>query len=250
VGKTPVAKPTHFDKIARELTEAQAREICLYLIDRGEITLNQSGIYGKPPVPPGLDLKYQGKFEGLSVESSIGGVTFVSMNNKASKHITGPGWRMLVVAYRMAGWLTDGYGGGKIFHMGFKGSGGEENRHNRGLALDFAGAETTQGTWMVLDHWGKAPVPDSIGGKKGVWPAEASRTSYRLSSGDTGYDFFIKAYNFAAEQCRDGATGKVSAGTAGAPWLPGQNGYVIHPDYGGAGLRTAHQNHIHMDVGD
>jgi len=180
----------------------------------------------------------------------------VNVGNTTDGYIVGPGWRMLMVVYRLSSLIEQEYGTpAKVFHKGFKGAGGEENRHNRGLALDFAGAETPKGKWDVLDDWGKETVLNSMGGVNGKWPASTTTTRYRLNINnpyDTACDFFVAIYNFAIEQCRDGSTTKQSMGAAGAPWEPASTGFVIHPDHGTPGRpdgRDAHQDHIHMDVG-
>src|SRR5436190_16358530 len=101
LGNSPVPKPAFFDKAARDLTETQARDCVAYLVDQGVFTLKK-GMYGDPPVLPPVEPRYQGLYAGVTVERTVNNVTFVNVGNTTDGYIVGPGWRMLMVVYRLA----------------------------------------------------------------------------------------------------------------------------------------------------
>jgi len=180
----------------------------------------------------------------------------MSISNAPSL-IYGCGWRMLVLSCRLAKFVLHEFGGGAtIYHLGFAGRGTiDTNRHNRGVALDFVGVSNHLGDIRVERDWWNKPVPDSIGGVQGKWPNSLSFTDsrYRIdaTSDRVAHEFFLKIYNLAITECTDGSNKTPSSIPSLS--LPGPNGHVIHPDYGtdvGDTGRTAHKNHIHMEVSE
>ncbi len=255
----PKPPPAKLDVEVKNLTEPEAREIVNFHWERGAFRFPNQDRKGFA-FPP-LDLMRKDKAGTITwtgmllTENVINNVTFLNTNNLSANLIFGPGWRMYLLAIRMATFVTKEFGGPAIiFHMGFAGRGDiQTNRHNRGVALDFAGASTRIGKLMVRNDWGSKSIPDALGGVKGKWPPGFTFTDprFRLDpiSDKTAHDFFLKMYNFAIEQCRDGSTKAPS--NPGPSHPPGWNGAVVHPDYGKEGGddgRTAHIDHIHMDV--
>jgi hypothetical protein len=258
--------PAKMTTPVRDLSEAEARDIVRYLWDRGELTFTGEDLKGwsfPPLILPKKAADGTVTWNGqLSLKNVIAGVAFVNDNNTSADVIYGPGWRMVVLAYRLAVKITTDFGApadgrATIFHKGFAGGGTvDSNRHNRGVALDFAGATTARGTFRVDRDWGQKAVPDALGGVKGKWPVTLSFTNarYRLDprTDQAAHDFFRSVYNFAIGECRDGST-KDGATLANGLYPPGANGFVIHPDYGTPGRpggRDAHADHVHTDVAE
>jgi hypothetical protein len=248
----------------RELTESEARDIAYGLWEKSEFSfVNQAsqGWVFPPVVKMTKDKDGKVNWGGpLHLRNTIGGVPFVNVSDPERKPVVyGCGWRMLVLAHRMAKFILAEFGEPAIiYHNGFAGRGDiHTNRHNRGVAFDFSGARTGLGEFHVLQDWGDMVVPDSLGGVNGKWPStlQFKEPRFRLSETSPGkpyaYDFFLKLYNFAIRECRDGST-KVP-GLEGKLHPPAADGFVIHPDYGKHGAddgRADHNNHIHMDVAE
>jgi hypothetical protein len=248
----------------RDMTESEARDQAKTYWDQHEFEFTaqtQKG-WSFPLVSP-MTRDKEGKLHWggqLMLKNEINGVKFVNVSvANAAPLIYGCGWRMLVLACRMSKFILSEFGGpATIYHLGFAGRGDiDSNRHNRGTAFDLAGAITGVGEFTVTNDWSKMPVPDSLGGKDGKWPSNLSFTNprFRLTEGDLGKpyarDFFLKMYNFAIRECRDGGT-KDPTNTTGLHH-PSANGFVVHPDYGTDGGhegRGAHFDHMHMDVAD
>jgi hypothetical protein len=241
-------KPANFDTPARDLSEQEAREIVCYLISTGEIKPRR--MYGPPPNFPPLKLLVNGNYEGLLLDADIAGVIFVNLASTpdpSKQVISGPGWRIALVAYRLALLLKAKSGATQIFHKGFKGAGPADDQHNLGRALDFVGALTSVGDLRVQTHWSNQTVPNAIGGVNGDWPPTHIQTRFRLDAATnrTAHDFFKLVYNFGTEQCRDNSSKQGHI----APFAPLPTGAILHPDYGAEpSKRKAHFDHIHFDV--
>jgi Hemopexin len=243
LGFDPV--PTPMLKAARDLTPDEANTITGWMIENGKVTLSagipytgtwQTGITSpkpslhvvvQPPTINNIDFKYY--------PTSV-----------VQKIIDNVDQRMLVALYRLTRWLKGGYDPSvdTILHKGIgHGNGPPNDCHNQGRALDFAGVRgTTAGAAferLVLGVWGHSPPPPP--GALQLDPAVVDTIAYGL---------FRTTHTFANYECESNGIG------AGNQWPPkalgDPGGYVCHPDYvnnSAQDLRTAHQDHVHMQVG-
>jgi hypothetical protein len=105
--------------------------------------------------------------------------------------------------------------------------------HNQGRAIDFAGALGPNVDVNIQRDWGNK---------------SSSGSGYRLSKDDNGYKMFLDIYNFATAEGADRSCDTIPR-AEGPPTKIGDHSCVITPDHPDPSLRTAHQNHIHMQIG-
>ncbi len=116
------------------------------------------------------------------------------------------------------------------------GGSNELDVHNQGRAIDVAGLRGFDDRAVidlnVLRDWGSKP--------------EGETGSYRLHRGDPGYALFRAIYQQAAIE---GSDRSEHADQGGPPSDIGFASYIITPDHPSPSLHTAHQNHMHLQVG-
>jgi hypothetical protein len=177
--------------------------------------------------------------------AQINGIEFINDAGPAPV-IDNVDQRFLNALYRLTRWLNASEPDVTIVrHKGIgHGSGPPTDCHNQGRALDFSGLDgMSLGVGFDLKKqrdWGNKVATPGVA-------MRLDRARDRLS-----HDFFRTVFRFGTFVCECNGIG------AGNKWPPKEigdiGGFVIHPDYvdvppPGQQLRSAHQNHIHMQVG-
>jgi hypothetical protein len=191
--------------------------------------------------------------------------------------------RFLVLLTWLCEMLRNNWGVKTLYHLGFLGDTAHSpnNCHHWGRAFDFAGVggEVGWGKYdiTILKHWGKQPVtmpkdwgpldpktkkPKYAKGQElPQWPDLFEETTYRIDLPDDPEQFmarvlkmpafvdyasrvFEAVYNLAAVEAKDTDDPNANPTTIGK-----DSRYIIHPDHHNTGLRKAHINHIHMQIG-
>lgn len=235
--------PSGMSRPARELTPEQANGIIAHLAQRGQLTLKD----GQNPLTLAADGRILSPTPQQRVAlapAMVAGVRYANKLNRAADVIDNVDQRMVVALWRLARWANaSGPDVEVITHLGI-GHGGSnlDDCHNLGRAIDLAGIEgSLDGRPFALDvlrDWGSRPTTNP--------------KSYRLSEDDEpAWELFKRAYAFGTFECECRGVGR-------DPWPPteiGEGGYVICPDYHGAGtpdelrLRRQHADHVHMQLG-
>lgn len=121
----------------------------------------------------------------------------------------------------------------------------------RAMSRDDALAELKQLELTVFDDWGTVSTATTPGGD---WPASTGReVSYRLDDPDADEwtrEFFGSLYEFIASQWQDRTSAPEETDT---PSTIGEGSFIMHPDHPDDAApphgRSAHRNHIHMQIG-
>lgn len=235
--------PSGFMRPARDLTPEQANGIVAHLAQRGQLTLKE----GQNPLRIGGDGTILSPTPRQRIALSpalVAGVRYANKLNRSADVIDNVDQRMAVALWRLARWANASSPDVEVItHLGI-GHGGPnpDDCHNLGRAIDFAGIEgRLSGRPFALDvlrDWGSRPA--------------SAPGTYRLGEDDEpAWELFKRVYAFGTFECECRGAGK-------DPWPPteiGEGGYVICPDYHGAGtpddlrLRQQHSDHIHMQIG-
>jgi len=167
--------------------------------------------------------------------------------------------RNALALVRLCEWLSDNWGVTELYHVGISGdiSGGRNDCHGQGRAIDFVGVKgkLDDGSDLLLtvfDDWGLVNTPST---PQGQWPAgTGAAVHFRLDddgADETARDFFSGLYEFIADEWQDRSDGSIDAGP---PTSIGEGSFIMHPDHpttapGTPHGREAHQGHIHMQIG-
>jgi hypothetical protein len=170
--------------------------------------------------------------------------------------------RNALALVRLCQWLAETYGATELYHLGISGGGVDRagnprtDCHGQGRAIDFVGAlvaATDGGTSPVTvwDDWGSVSTTVTPGGN---WPpGTGSGVSYRLDDAgadEWSRDFFRALYNFIANEWQDKTSTPDDAET---PSDIGDRSFIMHPDHPSDQPfphgRSAHREHIHMQIG-
>ncbi|MFH0730636.1 MAG: hypothetical protein V2B19_30360 [Pseudomonadota bacterium] len=235
--------PAGSAKPARSLSSSEARDVLVHLVVTGQLKLEN---------PLSFDsvghLKYPKAGERVRVKPAIiAGVDYVHADAGKVSRLGMLDPAFIVLLFRFAVALKKEWTATEIYYGGL-GVGREANpddAHNSGRAMDFWGASTGRGTFMVQRDWGSKRVPIANGKTVQHWPSNSTKTSLRLDENDPknklSRDFFSFCYKFLTKEARDSSKG---------PSKIGEKSFIVHPDHPDAGLRPAHQNHIHFQIGD
>jgi hypothetical protein len=233
------------NKRPRDLTDQEAFDLMMYLVELGDLKLfdkiitDKSGniISHRPgqqtrivPVISGMPfLKAQPINPGAN--GSLGAV---------QQRYFAPTPAFAIVLYNLANFLSSGWKATQIVYGGIGAGGhpGVTDCHSTGHCVDFYGARTNRGEFDVRRDWWRRPVYDSDGDLHASdgfdnWKDE-TKTFYRLAFSPKPEDqvpaeFFADIYQFAHEQTR--AEGfDIDPRQFRAGWLLSM-GYIFHPDY-------------------
>ena len=227
--------PAAISKPARELTQAEARDLVVYYVHQNQLALEKPIVFGKDGVPtfpkPGDKVKL-----GLT----IAGVQFTPDSKAAASWThTGPmDLRMAVLAVRLAHFLKAGRWGVTTIYWGGMGVGrDQDDRHGKGFALDFHGAITRHGKFDVWKDWGNQTITLPNLKTARSWPV-GTVPHFRLDVDTQAGGFFKDVYDFLTREAAD----------ATRPSSIGDRSFIVHPDHPNPALRSSHQDHIHCEI--
>jgi len=249
-------------KPARDLSDQEALDVFIFLVEQGEIELGTSARVADDgtisslrrgmqmdirPVLAGVDFYHVGK--GTKTNGSTG---------KAKDRNLQPTAAFAVLLCRLAKRLSDQWDVTQIVWGGI-GSGG--GCHTSGHCIDFYGATTAGGRdFDVRRDWYRRPVFKKDGTLHPTSPTSDdkwgndTKTYFRLWQSNLPEDeitwrFFADVYTFVTEQCTIGPL-DIGAGefrTGGDI----KEGFCLHPDYPRAEPRARrdHNDHMHFQLG-
>jgi hypothetical protein len=252
--------PAALNTPARDLTRAEARDIVVYLVGRGELSLHAN-----------TPLRFDSNCQVVSPQPAtrlvieppvIAGVRFTNVVGPGATVIDNVDVRMAVALYRLARFLNMTWGVTEILHKGI-GHGNAafpDDCHNTGRALDLSGlrgdlplAQQIPGLPSQYDvdvtrDWGNQPVPVLGGPNTHTWPLDLHATTYRINpfTAPIAWALFQAVYNFAAGEFAD--TSEQRFGNGQPTQIGASSRFIIHPDHPGPGDRAQHQDHMHMQV--
>jgi hypothetical protein len=266
-------------KPAKDLSNAEAFDVLIYLYDTDEIKLT-NGVKRDPNDPDKIVSPKPG--EQVRVGMVMGDVTFRHASDAKRPKGGAEGWdttadfnptpAFAVLLYRMGVLLHDQWQVTTIVCGGVGIGGGRSatDSHTQGRAIDFYGVVRTGGAtidvhrdWFVrpvstaiIDEDGTSMQYDAVGDDK--WGGD-DNTYFRLTYSTDAQDetprrFFNSVYEFVAKESTTG-TNDISAENFRRGVLLGK-GYIFHPDYphwgswapGDAG-RQSHHDHMHFQLG-
>jgi hypothetical protein len=262
-----ITKWLNDDYPVRMLKVSEALQIVNYLITQGSPALQ---IDGNKVDQTNMTTMFTGNGVTQKIVKAyrikpdvINGIQFkylVSATNpKIMGYIDNVDPRMIVFLYKFTKWLKDTWGPAnnvtvkEVHHIGI-GHGNEAHLfdcHNTGRAMDLGGIAGTKSdgtafTLNIYSDWGQKPAVNTNG-----------KACFRLAqSNGLIYNFARDFDAYAMNQCQDKSQGQDAALSAAdlqaRMFVTGQptvNSFIIHPDYPDAGLRQAHQNHFHVQIG-
>ena len=230
-------------KPARDLTQEEARDLTAYYALTGQITLEKQVTfdpYGKPAFPK--------PNEKVKLGVTIAGVSFVPANADPAKWpVTYPlDMRLVVLLVRLSQYLNSSPWGVTIIYWGGLGIAGSDpqDRHGKGFALDFHGAVTRRGKYMVRQDWWSRPItlPSGKSAPHNKWPVNV-QPYFRLDVDDPSGAgaFFYDVYHFLTGEAADGFN-------PAKPTSIGDHSYILHPDHPDPNVRDFHFDHIHTEI--
>ncbi len=241
--KTYGTAPSANSKPGRDLSQAEARDIVMYLVVNRWIQLIDPPLFASSGA---LQIPTPGK--RYKISNRVGGVTFKAATVNWD-YLPNVNLAWIVVLYRLAVGLQSEFGA-KTIYWGGIGVGGDDkpvtDSHHTGRAIDFFGAETREGKFLVTKDWSAIPIV--LKGKTVKdWPA-SQIPYYRLWPViHRGYYLFDWVYGFATRECQDSSDGPSVAGQSTS--RIGLRSFIIHPDHPDPYLRSHHQDHMHFQIG-
>ncbi len=232
---THAIPPAAASKPARDLTQAEARDLVVSYVLNNQLDLEKPIAFGKDGNPT-----FPKVGEKVTLGLGIGGVHFTPDNKKAAGwQRTGPmDMRTAVLAVRFAQYLQSRWGVTTIFWGGMGVGRADTDRHGKGYAIDFHGAITRVGKIDVSEDWGKQPItlPDGKTARK--WPI-GTRPYFRLDVDTKAGGFFYDVYHWLTGEAADAGGKRTSIG---------DHSYILCPDMPDVAWRDLHQDHIHCEI--
>lgn len=227
--------PPAASKPARELTQAEARDVVVSYALNHQLELEKPVAFGKDG---NLTFPLVGARSTLGL--GIGGVHFTPDNKKAA------GWtrtgsmdmRTAVLAVRFAQYLRSRWGVTTIFWGGMGVGRADTDRHGKGFAIDFHGAITRIGKFDVFEDWGKQPITLPNGKTVPKWPV-GTWPHFRLDVDTRAGGFFYDVYHWLTGEAADARGKRTSIG---------DHSYILCPDMHDVTWRDLHQDHIHCEI--
>jgi hypothetical protein len=224
---------------AYKLSQEEARDITVSYVLNNLLTLEKPVTFGDDGRPTYPKI---GETARLKL-ASIGGVAFVPDSTAAAGWtMTGPmDLRTAVLAVRLGRYLREysKWGVSTIYWGGMGVGRSDSDRHGKGLAIDFHGAQTRFGKFDVAVDWGNQPITLPDGKTAKVWPVTVV-PYFRLDVDTPAGGFFYAVYHFLAGEASDNGTSQGSS--------IGGRSQILCPDTPDPGLRAFHQDHIHCEV--
>jgi hypothetical protein len=224
---------------AYKLSQEEARDIAVTYVLNNYLALEKPVTFGKDGAP---SYPKVGERARLKLDN-IGGVRFVPDSKAAS------GWTMTgamdlrtaVLAVRLGIYLRQEskWGVSTIYWGGMGVGRDEDDRHGKGLAIDFHGALTNFGKFDVAVDWGQQPITLPNGKTAKTWPLNVM-PYFRLDVDTPAGGFFYAVYHFLAGEASDNGTNHESS--------IGDRSQILCPDTPDPSLRMYHQDHIHCEV--
>ena len=254
------------DYPVRMLTVSQALQIVNYLITQSSPALQIDG--GKVD-QTNMTTMFTGNGVTQKIVKAyrikpdvINGIQFKYLTSDTATKVIGfidnvdP--RMIVFLFKFTRWLRDTWGPAnsvnvtEVDHIGI-GHGNPDHLfdcHNTGRAMDLGGIAGANGdgsafTLSILNDWGKKPPV-----------AAAGAQCFRLATTNGLIYNFARDFDaYAMQQCQDKSQGrdpKISDNELQqrmfATGQPTVRSFILHPDYPDPTLRSAHQNHFHVQI--
>jgi hypothetical protein len=225
---------------AYKLTQEEARDIAVSYVLNNYLTLEKPVTFGKDGAPTYPKIGERSKLK----LDNIGGVRFVADSQAAAGWtMTGPmDLRTAVLAVRLGIYLREQskWAVSTIYWGGMGVGRDEDDRHSKGLAIDFHGALTRFGKFDVAADWGNQPITLPDGKTAKIWPLHV-RPYFRLDVDTHAGGFFYAVYHFLAGEASDNGRNNESS--------IGDRSQILCPDTPDPFLRMHHQDHIHCEVG-
>ena len=233
--KRTTVVPAAASKPARDLTQAEARDLTVYYALNKQLDLEKPITFGKDgnPTFPKVGAK-------VTLGLDIGGVHFTPDNKAAAdwKRTRGMDMRAAVLAVRLSQFLKASRWGVTTIYWGGMGVGRDDNdRHGKGYAIDIHGALTRYGKIDVSEDWGKQKITLPNGKKASEWPAHTP-PYFRLDVDTQAGGFFYDVYHWLTGEAAD----------APRPSSIGDRSYILCPDMPDNYWRPLHQDHIHCEI--
>ncbi|MGZ3754663.1 MAG: hypothetical protein ACXVAY_15495 [Mucilaginibacter sp.] len=254
------------DYPVRMLTVSQALQIVNYLITQSSPALQIDG--GKVD-QTNMTTMFTGNGVTQKIVKAyrikpdvINGIQFKYLTSDTATKVIGfidnvdP--RMIVFLFKLTRWLKDTWGPAnsvtvtEVHHIGI-GHGNPDHLfdcHNTGRAMDLGGIAGTKGdssafTLSILNDWGKKPPV-----------AAAGAQCFRLAATNGLIYNFARDFDaYAMQQCQDKSQGRDPKTSDTelqqrmfATGQPTVRSFILHPDYPDPTLRSAHQNHFHVQI--
>jgi hypothetical protein len=119
-----------------------------------------------------------------------------------------------------------------------------QDRHGKGFALDFHGAVTRRGKYMVRQDWRSRPItlPSGKPAPHNKWPVNV-QPYFRLDVDDPSGAgaFFYDVYHFLTGEAADDFN-------PAKPTSIGDHSYILHPDHPDPNVRDSHFDDIHTEI--